>query len=231
MHKTTDASIFDAVRSIANTISVIFHPLFLAFVLVALTYRIDEYAYYINDERGIGAFLIMSFFMMVVFPAVSIAMLAGLNFISKVSMPKREDRIIPLIITLALYIWYYINVTNNAAFPNSLRFVSLGLCLSVGASFFINNFTKISLHAVGIAGLTMALGILLMSASKGYIDIDLLFLGEYRVSAIFVLLSCVVLCGCVGTSRLYLRAHHPQEIYGGYLVGCLAQIIAYRIIM
>lgn len=218
-------------RGLAKIVSGAFHPLFLAFILILLAFQVDKYGYYITDERGVGAFLIMSFFMMVVFPAISIGLLAGLNFISHITMPNREDRVIPLIITLSLYIWYYVNVSHNAALPTSLRFVTLGLCLAVGSAFFINNFTKISLHTVGVAGLTMALGLLFMSLRTTYIDLDFSLLGEYRVSAIFVLLGCVILCGLVGSARLYLKAHEPQEVYGGYIVGFLAQIIAYRIIM
>jgi len=203
----------------------------MSFVLVLLAHAIDRYAYYITDDRAIGAFMIMNFFLLVVFPAISIAMMAGLKLISDIRMPKREDRIIPLIITLSLYIWYFINVQNNTTMPDSMRFVALGLCLGVGLAFFLNNFTKISLHAIGIAGLTMALGLLLMGSQKSYIDIDLGVLGEYRLSAIFTLVGCILICGLVGSARLYLKAHRPQEIYGGYLIGCLAQIIAYRIIM
>jgi len=219
------------VKALAKIVSVVFHPLFLGFILVAMTYWIDRYAYYITEPKAIGAMMIMNFFMLVLFPAISIAMLAGLNLISGITMPKREDRIIPLIITLSLYTWYFINVLNNAALPDSLRFVSLGLCLAVGAAFFINNFTKISLHAVGASGLAVALGLLLLSFRKSYIEIDLGMAGEYRVSAIFALLGCIMVCGLVGSSRLYLKAHRPQEVYGGFLVGTLAQIIAYRIMM
>jgi len=175
--------------------------------------------------------LIMNFVILVLIPGISIAMMSGLNFISSIKMPKREDRIGPLIIILTLYIWYFVNVNGNAAFPDSLRFVGLGLCLSLGLAFFINNFVKISLHAIGIAGFTTALWLLLTYLQKPYIDMDLGILGVYRVSAIFTLVGSVLLCGLVGTSRLYLKAHRPQEVYGGYLIGYVAQIIAFRIIM
>lgn len=196
-----------------------------------MSYWIDQYSYYITEPRAIGAMMIMNFFLLVVFPAISIAMLSGLNIISGITMPKREDRIIPLIITLSLYIWYYINIMNNASLPDSLRFVALGLCLAVGGAFFINNFAKISLHTVGASGFVMALGLLLLSFRKSYIEIDLGLAGEYRVSAIFTFLGCIIMCGLVGSSRLYLKAHRPQEVYGGFILGALAQIVAYRIMM
>ena len=44
-----------------------------------------------------------------------------------------------------------------------------------------------------------------------------------------IILFIVLLSGAVGTARLYLKAHNEQEIYGGYVVGILSQMIAYRI--
>jgi len=168
---------------------------------------------------------------LVLFPAICIAMLVGLKMISGFKMKKREDRIAPLIITLSLYIWFFINVNNNVSYPDSLRFVALGITISVGLAFFINNFTKISLHTIGVSSMTVGLAILLLSQKRSFIDIDLMDVGGYRVSSIFVLLLSVFIAGSVGSARLYLKAHRPQEVYGGYLIGSIAQIIAFMIIM
>lgn len=218
-------------RFLANAISLIFHPLFLVYALVVLAYFIDRFGYYINDSRAIGAMLIMNFFLLVLFPAISIAMLVGLKMISGFKMEKREDRIAPLIITLSLYIWFFINVYNNVSYPDSLRFIALGINLTVGLAFFINNFTKISLHTIGVSSFTVGVWILLLSQEKSFIDIGIIGIGGYRVSSIFVLLLSVLVAGCVGSARLFLKAHRPQEVYGGYLIGSLAQIVAFGIIM
>ena len=175
--------------------------------------------------------LIMDFFLLVLFPLIGVAMLAGLKMISGIQMKKREDRIGPLIMTLAFYIWFFINVKNGSSFPDTLRFVSLGATLSVGLAFFINNFTKVSLHTIGASSLCVALALLLIEKKSTFIDIDLYLIGGFRVSAIFVLLLCIVMAGAVGSARLYLKAHSPEEIYGGYFAGALAQIIAFKIIM
>lgn len=218
-------------RSIAQLISFVFHPLFLVYALVLMAYWIDRFGYYINDERAVGAMLIMDFFILVLFPGISIAMMVGLKMISGFSMKKREDRIGPLIITLSLYIWFFINVKDNASYPDTLRFVSLGATLAIGLAFFINNFSKISLHTIGAGSMAVALFILTFVQERPFIDIDLLIIGGFRVSSIFVVLMSVLIAGLVGSSRLYLKAHEPHEVYGGYLVGCIAQLIAFRIIM
>ena len=218
-------------KAVSKLISIIFHPLLLVFVLMVMAYWIDKYAYYLSEPKEVGLLMIMNFALLVLFPVVGVAMLAGLKMISGITMPNREDRIGPLIITLVFYIWYFINIKNSPTYPDSLRFVALGAALSVGLAFFINNFSKISLHAIGASSFCVALIILLLTSGSQYVDIDLLGIGGFRVSAIFVLLLCILLAGAVGASRLYLKAHKPEEVYGGYLVGVVAQIIAFRIIL
>ena len=45
-----------------------------------------------------------------------------------------------------------------------------------------------------------------------------------------VLLAVLLAAGLVGTARLALRAHEPMEVYGGFAVGVMAQLIALRIL-
>lgn len=216
---------------IAQFISYIFHPLILVYVLVLISYSMDQYGYYITDERAVGAMLIMDFFLLVMFPVVAVALLVGLKMISGFHMEKREDRIGPLLITMAFYIWFFVNTKDNGSYPDSLRFIALGAALSVGLAFFINNFSKISLHAIGASSFCIAITLLFFQLNQPFLDIDLYMIGGYRVSAIFVIFLCVVIAGAVGSSRLFLKAHVPQEVYGGYVVGIIAQIVAFRLIM
>lgn len=209
----------------------VFHPLFLVFILVYLGYSIDIYAYLITDEKEAGLLLIMAFALLVLFPLVAILIMNGLNMISGISMPLREDRIGPLIITLTFYIWFFININDSAHYPDTMRFVALGATLSIGAAFFINNFSKISLHTVGASSFFVGLTFLFINNGKGFVDINLWNLAGFRLSAIFVLLISLVIAGAIGSARLYLKAHSAQEVYGGYLIGSVAQIIAFRIMI
>jgi membrane-associated phospholipid phosphatase len=38
------------------------------------------------------------------------------------------------------------------------------------------------------------------------------------------------LAGLVGSSRLYLKAHQPMQVYGGFIIGIIAQFIALRFV-
>ena len=214
-------------QHLAKFISIFFHPLILVYLLVFLTYRLDPFNYYINDKKTIGALFIMNFVLLVVLPMIGIAMLRGLKMIPDISMPKREDRIGPLIITLAFYIWFFINIYNNVSFPDTLRFAALGITLTCGIIFFINNFSKPSLHAAGAGSFIMCLALLIFTTKSPMITL----FGDLQISSIFAFFISIFVAGAIGTSRLYLKAHSPQEVFGGFSAGVLAQIIAFRIIM
>ena len=218
-------------RNVAHLVSWIFHPLFLVFLLILLAYGLDGYRYYFNDDRAIGAFFFMNFFLLVLFPLVGIGLLVGLKMISGFTLAKREDRIGPLIITLAFYIWYFINIKDNPAFPDTLRMVALGITISAGLAFFINNFTKVSLHTIGAGSFLTAVVLLIYCTKTSFFDMNLGELARFRLSSIFVLLFSFMLAGIVGSARLYLKAHTTSDIYAGYLVGFIAQVLALRIIL
>lgn len=218
-------------KGVSRLFSVFFHPLFLVYGLVLFAYWIDRYAYFVTEGKEVGAIMIMNFFILVLFPAVGVALLVGTKMISGFTMTKREDRIGPLIITLTCYIWFFVNVNANQSFPDSLRFVALGIVLSTGFAFFINNFSKISLHTVGAGSFCTALISLLFLSETSFILIQLPLAGGFRVSSIFVLFWSIIIAGAIGSARLFLGSHEPQEIYGGYIAGISSQIIALAIIM
>ena len=218
-------------RFLAKLISFVFHPLFLAFELVLFAYWIDQFNYYISEPRDVDTMLLMAFFQMILFPIVAISVLVGLKMVSGFAMEKREDRIGPLIIVMSFYIWFFVNIQGNTNFPDSLSFVSLGIALSTGIAFFINNFSKISLHTVGAGSFVTSLLLLLFYKEMQAISMYLPFVGTAHVSAISLLMGSIIMAGAVGSARLYLRNHENHEIYGGYIVGIISQIISFAIIM
>ena len=217
-------------RHLAKVISFLFHPVFLYFYLVVLAYYIDAYSYKIEGAKAIGLLFIMTFFTLVLFPIITVALLKGLHFIPSFTMPKREHRIGALIGTSVFYIWYYINIKNNVAFPLTLEFISLGSAIAVGTAFFINNFSKISLHAIGAGSFIMALVLLIFYTKSSYLTLSFSS-ATYEISTVLILILAILVFGSVGTSRLLLKVHRTDDIFGGYIVGILAQLIAFNIIM
>jgi membrane-associated phospholipid phosphatase len=107
----------------------------------------------------------------------------------------------------------------------------LGTIIGVFLAFFINIFSKISAHAVGMGGM---IGMLFLLIALGPFDPVVIHLGGRGViqtSMATVLLLCILIAGLVGTSRLLLKAHVSVDLYGGYLVGLGSQFAAYQILM
>lgn len=218
-------------KIIANIISYIFHPLFILVYIMGLALMFNPYMFQIADEKAKVTFYIYSIMSIVVMPLVVIVILKQVDIIKTWSMENRMERIGPLLIVGVLYLWLFINYKNTSSVPVIFTIFLLGSVISVFVSFFINNFTKISLHTVGMGGMVAAIIILRFSLNYETLSLNLPFFGSYQINSYFVLLFSIILAGLVGTFRLYLGSHTKDQVYFGYIVGFLAQILAYKIVM
>lgn len=205
------------IRIGAQVISLIFHPLLIllyAFLILAwsnpfLFGEISFQRVFENKTNNL-LFIWMTIFSFAV-PMLSVFMMRGLNLISDISMPQRTERIGPYIIVGLLYIVIFVNFNNNPTIPSELRIFSLGATIALFMAFFINLFSKISMHTVAMGGF---LAMVLIAIARSYAH------NEY----VFIL--AVMACGLVGTARMILGAHEPADIYGGYFIGFLSQFVA-----
>ncbi len=200
-------------RILAKTISIIFHPLLLptyAFIIVIYSNPFLFASY----ESGKWIFILRVFINTFIFPAISLLLLWRLGFIKNLEMPEKEDRIIPYIVVGTLYIWSFMTFRKSDD-PQMLNIILLGSCLTLFASFFTNIFSKVSIHAAGMACFT---AIALVLSMQSYYDMRMVFM------------LILFLAGLTGTARLYLKAHSPQEVLNGYFIGFAAQMIAMRFI-
>jgi len=217
-------------KIVANIFSYIFHPLFVLVYILGLTLVFNPYLFQVQDEKVRVTFYVYSLMSIVVMPIVAILILKQVNIIKSLSMENRMERIGPLILIGVLYFWLFLNYKNTSSVPIIFTAFLLGGVISVFVAFFINNFTKISLHTVGMGGFVAAIIILKYNLNYNHLDIDIPFLGNYRIDSYFILLVSIVLAGLIGTFRLFLNSHSKDQIYLGYIVGFLAQIIAYKIV-
>jgi hypothetical protein len=83
---------------------------------------------------------------------------------------------------------------------------------------------------VGIGGI---LGFILVFLFQ-HKEAELLFHGLndaiYLMPLPLIFLIFVLIAGLVGSSRLYLKAHQPMQVYGGFIIGIIAQFIALRFV-
>jgi membrane-associated phospholipid phosphatase len=164
--------------------------------------------------RLLGIYVFILTFAM---PLVSVLLMRALGFVSDITMPTTQDRIGPYISVGVFYIWTFLNMKDNIQVPPVFRVFVLGATIALAIAFFVNVFSKISMHAVGMGGFVAML--LLLHLYYSYTDTSGLLLGG------------IVAAGAVGTARLLLKAHEPNDIFGGYMVGFVCQFLAFRILV
>ena len=109
----------------------------------------------------------------------------------------------------------------NSEIPNACTIFMVGSSIGLSVAFFINLFSKISLHALGMGGLLGMVVITMIYFSYGHFSV-----GEMALSMNTLLMVVIILCGLVGTSRLLLEAHEPMDLYGGFFIGFGTQFLA-----
>lgn len=214
----------------AYIISLLFHPLFiLGYMLVFLLMsQSDMFGFSVAKAQNMVIFSILATGIM--FPLLSVLLMKGLGLISTWEMADKKERIAPLIITGLFYLWLYVNIRKNGSVPDAFSFFVLGSTVAVFVALFLNSFTKVSLHTIGMGGFMAAMIFIVFKFSYGYMDIPFPALdGFIRLSDRTVIIITLITGGAVGAARLALKAHNNDEIYGGYLVGLLSQLIAFRI--
>lgn len=140
-------------------------------------------------------------------PMVTIVGLRLSGTVKSLHMPEKRDRKIPFIITTLYFVtsaWFLYQKTElDPVLWQGMALISLSVILLTAISFF----WKISAHMIGLGGL---LGVVLVLGTK---------FPTFEV--LYPLLGVLVLCGIVASSRLFLQAHRPSEIYAGLILGFL----------
>jgi len=213
-------------RNIATVISILFHPLLIVTYMLTLLLVVNPYqfgVYSIVEQWKLVLLVFLSTFIM---PAFSVVMMRSLNMVSSFGLEDKQERIGPYIITGVFYMWMFINFKNNQAIPLALTVAILGATIGLFIAFFVNNFTKISAHAVGMGGLVGMTAVNTLYFNYDTFSLNLGHSGAFEVSTNFLLLVILVLAGAVCTSRLLLNAHTSKQLYGGFAAGFLSQFIA-----
>lgn len=216
---------------LAQTFSVLFHPVFLILYFLLVTLIINPYLFSVQDPKDLGIIIIYVTIISIVFPLIPIVMMYMLGFTKSLELHERKERTIPLVITGVFYLWLYINLLNNTAIPLAFTFFLLGSTICLFSCFFVNLFNKVSLHTAGIGGLLAGIVILRYHFAYSYFGFSFGNGINYQVNSNLLIIIFLIIAGLVGSSRLVLKAHDSQEIYGGYLIGILSQVIAMRILI
>lgn len=202
------------VKGLAVFFSYLFHPLFvIGWVVLYLLYRNNIVFVGMADDLRIVVFLRV-FSTSIFLPLVTVLLLKGLGFIQSIQLHTQKDRIIPYVACITFFFWsYYVSKQLND--PLELRAFLLSAFIAASASLLINNYIKVSMHAIGVGGM-LCFFILLLFANQ--------------VDEVLPLLAAVLITGITCTSRLVASNHTTAEVSVGLIAGALLQFIAWLIV-
>lgn len=187
----------------AKFISIIMHPVLMPTYALVLIFQLSNYLDYTTPPSVKFALFMIVIFNTLVMPVLISWLLLKRGLIKSFNMDKREERIVPFICnTVLMMVAYY--MISRISVPKIFSMLLLGAAASVVLAILINLKWKVSIHMIGIGGITgMFFGL------STFLLIDLRF----------PILVSLLVAGIIGTARLCMGAHKPAQLYAGFFVG------------
>lgn len=167
--------------------------------------------YYLTPTNLKWIISAMIFSFSFILPVINIYILYRLNRISSLRLENQNERTFPYVLTSCFYFGLFYLFLDLSVWP-SIKVLIFGGGLAILLTAIINLKYKISAHMVGIGGL---LGSLIIVS---YV---------LKYNAVPQIAVLVLLAGVIATSRLYLKAHEPKQIYSGFFLGLVTQVIVF----
>ena len=145
-------------------------------------------------------------------PVIISIILKELKLISSLHMQKKEERMLPFLLTGTLYygvIYLLDSVWNLPLNPLIYKFM-FGATLSIIIGMLITFNWKISVHMIGIGGVV---GIATVLSKTG------------PEVLLYLLSVLIIIAGLIGFGRLQLKAHSLNQIIAGFLLGFSCEIL------
>jgi len=194
-----------------KTVSYLFHPIVFPIIgtilyFIFLPRHIDS-----RTERSLILTIFITTYLL---PMLFVYLLKKMEMIESYEMETTEERKFPLLfLTILSYLLGILLYRTHVVEELSVFYFGMTLTLLISYFLLYIHF-KISLHAIGIGGLIGFLGVLSHT---------------YKLNLIIILALFFIIAGAIMTSRIKLKAHESKEVYFGFTLGLLAQIIAYTI--
>ena len=198
--------------------------------MLIILLMVDPYAFGTNSVKGGERTILLVFFSTFFIPLISVLLMKALKLIPSLELENSQDRTGPFIVTGVFYLSIYYLMYRTPEIPDNFKACFLGAVIALFIAFFLNIFSKISLHAIGVGGLLGMVIITIASSQLSSFIVHTQLFGIVEISFFSLLVITILICGIVGSSRLILKAHEPKDLYAGFLVGISTQFIALAII-
>ncbi len=193
-------------------LSTILHPIVMPTVGILLYFFLSPFTISFPEQLY---FLTFVFSLTYVIPIIILITLKLTRKISSIDLPSIKERKVPLFIMMCLFLFlarYFSNFRN----VQDLSYLFYGTLLGL-----------IGIYLIFALGIKTSIHLLSMGSAVGYFIVFQLI---YNISVTPLILILILLSGLLASSRLYLKAHTPKEVYLGFLLGIGTQLISYYIL-
>ena len=139
-------------------------------------------------------------------PLIFTLFLRWRGVVESIQLHSREDRLIPFSFALMFYLTNYW-LMQDVALPTLIHSIFLGSSIAVGMALVFTFFTKISIHMIGMGGITASV--------YGIAQI-------YHLPLMWMVIAGILASGAVGSARYILKSHNLKQIYLGWMIGFMA---------
>lgn len=197
-------------KRIPTVFSYLLHPLLMPTVGIYLILTSGTNASLLDsDAKNIILTLVMACTLII--PLAFVPFYYYWRITTSLAMSERQERVVPLAITGALYYACFF-ILHQMGAPRIILAFLFATALAVIINLLISLKWKISAHMTGIGGV---IGLVF--------SLSLL----YHVDTMFYLMLAILLSGFIGFSRLSLNAHTPAQVYGGLFTGFLVTVVTF----
>lgn len=185
-------------------ISMVFHPLLMPTLMHGLVFKFCTDLLPLTREAKVQTLLFI-FIATYLVPAMATGLLWASGAITSISLEKRSERIVPLLVTAVVYCGVSYIFLDYLSQARLLGLFMGTIALSVVLTAFITHFWKISSHMVGMGGM---MGFLMAVVQE-----------TRNMGLEYPLIGGFIAVGLVASARLWLGAHSFPQIIAGFLLG------------
>ena len=187
--------------NLSKAISILFHPLWMPILGTYILFTHTLLAI-INPSIQTAIYKIIAV-STIGMPLLILVFFWYLKKFKSLEMNEPKERFFPLIIISIFYLFSFFALY-KVKVPEVLYGFMMGSFVSTVCAAIINLRWKISLHAIGMGGIT---ALITLIALMKYISIESIFF------------QTVLISGVVLTARLWLNKHSIWQVIAGYLLG------------
>ena len=186
----------------ARIITFLFHPLLMPTIGLLLILNSGTYLSLLDPAAKRAVLFVMALGTLF-FPLMMIPVLYYRNLISSLQNASREERLLPYLVILILYVITFVYFVRLP-----LSRVIHGYVLSVSILLFVLLLLSVKFR---ICGHTAALG--------GICGLVFTLVLQYQTPLLGFLSAGILVAGLVASARLILGVQRPLEVYAGFILG------------